>query len=213
MISLAKKRGLTVGIFAALHTYGRQINFNSHIHLSIAELGLNRHGKLKTFSFKFGLLMKQWRYGVISLLRTHYPVLILPPELEVEGASLQSWNAFLNRNYNSHWNVDIAQNTSHKSHTAKYLGSYVKKPPIAAARLADYTGGDVTFTYLDHRSKRYKDLTLNQTEMMLRILSHVPEKHFKMIRYFGFLSNRLRGHLLPLIYKQARARDRCSQNL
>ncbi|MBE8127869.1 transposase [Photobacterium damselae subsp. piscicida] len=48
-----EKKGLTVGIFAALHTYGRQINFNCHIHLSIAEFGLNRHGKLKTFSFKF----------------------------------------------------------------------------------------------------------------------------------------------------------------
>ncbi|PLS40839.1 IS91 family transposase ISVsa21, partial [Carnobacterium maltaromaticum] len=128
--------------------------------------------------------------------------MILPPELKVEGISLQSWNAFLNRNYNSHWNVDIAKNASHKSHTEKYLGSYVKKPPIAAARLVDYTGGDVTFTYLDHRSKSNKDLTLDQTEMMLRILSHVPEKHFKMIRYFGFLSNRLRGRLLPLIYKQ-----------
>ena len=78
----------------------------------------------------------------------------------------------------------------------------MKNPPIAAARLADYTGGDVTSTYLDHRSKSYKDLTLSQTEMMLRILNHVPEKHFKMIRYFGFLSNRLRGHLLPLIYKE-----------
>ena len=38
--------------------------------------------------------------------------------------------------------------------------------------------------------------------MMLRILNHVPEKKFKMIRYFGFLSNRLWGRLLPLIYKQ-----------
>lgn len=37
---------------------------------------------------------------------------------------------------------------------------------------------------------------------MLRVLSHVPEKHFKMIRYFGFLSNRLRGSLLPLIYEK-----------
>ena len=37
---------------------------------------------------------------------------------------------------------------------------------------------------------------------MLRILSHVPEKNFKMIRYFGFLSTRLRGDLLPLIYEK-----------
>ncbi|WP_416055090.1 transposase [Photobacterium carnosum] len=57
--------------------------------------------------------------------------------------------------------------------------------------LADYEGGDITFTYLDHRSKSYKDLTLNQTKMMLRILSYIPKKHFNMNRYFVFLSNRL----------------------
>lgn len=130
--------------------------------------------------------MKQWRYGVISRLRAHYSALILPPELEMEGNSPQSWTAFLDRNYNSYWNVNVAPNTTHKTHPAKYLGSYVKKLPIAAARLADYTSGDVTFTYLDHRSKSYKDLTLSQTEMMLRILNHMPEKHLKMIRYFGF---------------------------
>ena len=100
--------------------------------------------------------MRQWRYGVISLLRTHYPTLILPPELETEGNSPQSWNAFLDRNYNSHWNVSIAKNISHKTHTAKYLGSYVKNSPIAAARLADYTGGDMMFTYLTTKAKAVK---------------------------------------------------------
>ena len=90
LISFAKKRGLTVSIFAALHTYGGQVNFNCHIHLSIAEFGLNQHGKLKAFSFKFDLLMKQLRYGVINLLRTHYHTLIFPPELTTKGDSLQS---------------------------------------------------------------------------------------------------------------------------
>ena len=126
LIKLARKRGLTVGIFEALHAYGRQINFNCHIHLSIAAFSLNHKGKLKPFPFKFDLLMRQWRYGVINLLRTYYPVLILPPEVEEEGNSPQFWTAFLDRNYNSHWNVNIAKNTTHKAHTTKYLGSYVK---------------------------------------------------------------------------------------
>ena len=126
----------------------------------------------------------------------------MPQELGEEGKNLQSWNAFLNIQYNRYWNVDIAKKTSHKAHTAKYLGSYVKKPPVAASRLAHYHSGDVTFRYLDHNTKTNKYLTLTQTEMMLRILSHVPEKHFKMIRYFGFLSTRLRGDLLPLIYEK-----------
>ena len=63
-------------------------------------------------------------------------------------------------------------------------------------------GGDVTFEYLDHRDNRHKALTLTQEEMLLRLLSHIPEKHFKMVRYYGFLSNRLRGAMLSVIYEQ-----------
>ncbi|WP_198595255.1 transposase, partial [Vibrio splendidus] len=33
-----------------------------------------------------------------------------------------------------------------------------------------------------------------------RMIEHIPDKHFKMIRYFGFLSNRRRGEMLPKVY-------------
>ncbi len=36
--------------------------------------------------------------------------------------------------------------------------------------------------------------------MILRYVSHIPQHHFKMVRYYGFLSNRKRGRLLPLVY-------------
>ena len=36
--------------------------------------------------------------------------------------------------------------------------------------------------------------------MILRYVSHLPQHHFKMVRYYGFLSNRKRGRLLPLVY-------------
>jgi len=104
--------------------------------------------------------------------------------------------------------VDIVKKTSHKSYTAKYLGAYIKKPPISASRLTHYHGGEVSFTYLDHRTKTHKRKTLDQKEMVTRILSHVPEKHFKMIRYYGFLANRVRSSLLPLIYQQLKQERR-----
>ena len=69
-----------------------------------------------------------------------------------------------------------------KNQTKNYIGRYLKKPPIAASRLKHIYGGDVTFEYLDHRDKQHKQLAVSQTEMMLRLLSHIPEKHFKMIR-------------------------------
>ncbi|RAP72555.1 transposase family protein, partial [Candidatus Erwinia dacicola] len=37
--------------------------------------------------------------------------------------------------------------------------------------------------------------------MIGRYISHVPARHFKMVRYFGFLANRKRGSLLPKVYE------------
>ncbi len=81
--------------------------------------------------------------------------------------------------------------------TMNYLGRYLKRPPI---RLRHYSGGTVVFKYLDHRDGKHKTKTLTQEEMILRYVSHIPQHHFKMVRYYGFLSNRKRGRLLPLVY-------------
>ena len=91
---------------------------------------------------------------------------------------------------------------SHKAHTTRYLGSYIKKPPIAGTQLRHYVDESVEIDYLDHKTKTIRVKKLTQFELIARILSHVPEKFFKMIRYYGFLSNRLRGRLLPIIYEK-----------
>ncbi len=36
--------------------------------------------------------------------------------------------------------------------------------------------------------------------MLWRYISHIPSRHFKMVRYYGFLANRKRGELLPKVY-------------
>lgn len=89
-----------------------------------------------------------------------------------------------------------------RSHWAKYLGRYLKKPPVSGARLAHYDGGSrITLRFLDHRTSRHEDLELSQHELILRLIKHIPEKHFRMVRYFGFLANRVVGRLLPLMRK------------
>lgn len=191
---------LTLGIFSALHTYGRRLNFNCHIHLSVAAIGVTDKGEIRLFHFPFKALKKQWRYGVISLLRKHFHELTLPAQLAERIKDEKDWRDLLDKQYQKTWQVNIAKKTSHKAHTTQYLGRYLKKPPIAGARLKHYVDESVEIEYLDHRTKKLSDLNLSQFELIARILSHVPEKHFKMIRYYGFLSNRLRGRLLPIIY-------------
>lgn len=71
---------------------------------------------------------------------------------------------------------------------------------MAASALRHYTGGAVVHHYYDHRTQRHRRQVLSQEEMLLRYISHVPSRHFKMVRYYGFLSNRKRGALLPKVY-------------
>ena len=85
--------------------------------------------------------------------------------------------------------------------SVKYLGRYLKRPPVSAAKLRHYSGGGVVHHYYDHRTQQYLQQTLTQEEMIGRYISHIPAKHFKMVRYYGFLSNRKRGELLPKVYE------------
>lgn len=58
----------------------------------------------------------------------------------------------------------------------------------------------MTFDYLNHRNGRTESLILSPEALIERMIEHIPDKHFRMIRYFGFLSNRRRGEMLPKVY-------------
>ena len=110
------------------------------------------------------------------------------------------WYFFLESQYQRYWNIHFAKKTQELKQTVNYLGRYLKRPPISASSLRHYSGGTVVFKYLDHQDGKHKTKTLTQEEMILRYVSHIPQHHFKMVRYYGFLSNRKRGRILPLVY-------------
>ncbi len=47
LLYAARKRGLEPGIFCAIHTYGRRLNWHPHVHVSVTCGGLNKHGQVK----------------------------------------------------------------------------------------------------------------------------------------------------------------------
>ncbi|GFZ69145.1 hypothetical protein PSE10B_56670 [Pseudomonas amygdali pv. eriobotryae] len=134
-------------------------------------------------------LLSQWEHTTV------------PPE----NAHLQSENDWRHLVLNAggqHWHIHLSKKTKNGRKTVNYLGRYLKKPPISGSRLAHYTcGATLSFTYLDHRTQTYQQETLSQADMLRRVVQHIPEKHFRMIRYFGFLANRVCGQYLPKVYE------------
>ena len=73
-------------------------------------------------------------------------------------------------------------------HTMKYLGAYVFRVAISAARVVSYDGHSVRFKYQKVGSGKWRFMTLAVMEFMRRFLQHVLPKGFVKVRHFGFMS-------------------------
>lgn len=202
IMALAKKKKIIIGVFAAIHTFGRALNRNIHIHLSVTTGGLSEDLKQwKNMFFHQATLMRMWRYQIISLFRKAKLQLTIPFEIKERLNDKFSFNQFLDQLYKKIWIVDCAKPTANHKQTVGYLGRYIKRPAIAESKLKHYSGNEITLAYLDHRTKTYRNLTLTIEQFIARFVQHIPDAGFRMIRYYGFLANRVRGELLPIVYK------------
>lgn len=67
---------------------------------------------------------------------------------------------------------------------SRYDARYVQHPAIANSRICSYNGEEVTFLYVDRDDvKQYE--TMSVDEFISAVIQHVPERQFKMIRYYG----------------------------
>jgi len=201
---LAKQNGYLPGIYLAIHTFGRDLKRNIHIHLSTTIGGLaftNNIWKKGAYLYH-DTLKKMWRYEIASLLQKEFKKgkLKLPPSLK----HIKSYNAFcswMTHLYNKTWVVHLNKQSQNMKVNVEYLGKYLKRPPIGETRIKNYDGKSVTFEYLDHYTDTKKIITLPVLEFIARLIAHIPDKNFRNIRYYGFLANRTRGKLLPIVYQ------------
>jgi len=191
------------GIFIAIHSFGRDLKRNVHVHLSTTTGGLTKNLKSwKKLYFIQHTLMKIWRYQIIKMFRKSYQDgnLKVPNSIRKTLNNSFNFHELLNSLYKKRWIVHCAKPTKNHKKNVGYLGRYIKRPPIAESRLKHYDGNTVTLNYLDHTASKHKLITLEHKEFIARFISHIPDKGFRLIRYYGFLANRVRGKLLPIVY-------------
>ncbi len=60
--------------------------------------------------------------------------------------------------------VHCAKPSKNHKQNVKYLGRYTKRPPIAESKIKNFDGSSLSFNYLDHVSKTYKQFKLTAEE-------------------------------------------------
>ena len=61
---------------------------------------------------------------------------------------------------------------------------------IGPSRVDSYDGENVTFHYNKHEDDSYVEKTLPVLDFIQLLIQHIPEKHFKITRYYGLYARR-----------------------
>lgn len=164
----------TPGFICVLHTFGRDLKWNPHIHCLISEGGIGTHlfwrGK-KHFNFEF--LRRAFQAALLNELHSRL------------GDSFKKVKASIYSNHKNGFYVYAKPNECDPKQVIKYIGRYLARPAIATSRIDSYDGEYVTFHYNRHEDDKLVVEKIPALEFIGRLIRHIPEKHFKMIRYYG----------------------------
>lgn len=172
--NLNHAKNFTPGYILVLHTFGRDLKWNPHIHCILSEGGYSDDG--------FWRHVKHFNY---SYLRNAFRTALLNELEDRIGPSFKKVKAKCYTQHKQGFYVYAKPNLCDPKVVAKYIGRYLGRPVIATSRIDRYDGDTVTFHYNRHEDDVYVEETLPVMDFIKRLIRHIPEKHFKMIRYGG----------------------------
>ena len=171
---LNKSKNFTPGFIMVLHTFGRDLKWNPHIHCLISEGGYSDDGFWRPVKyFDFTYLRNAFRTALLN-------------EMEAKiGSSFKKVKAKCYSEHQQGFYVYAKPSVCDPKTVVKYIGRYLGRPVIATSRIDKYDGEMVTFHYNRHEDEQYVEETIPAMEFIQRLIRHIPEKNYKMIRYGG----------------------------
>lgn len=172
--NINKSKNFTPGFIMVLHTFGRDLKWNPHIHCLISEGGYSDDGfwrHIKHFNYTY--LRNAFRTALLNMMEHRI------------GASFKKVKSRCYHEHKQGFYVYAKPNKCDPHTVTKYIGRYLGRPVIATSRIDKYDGDMVTFHYNRHEDDKYVEETITAIDFIKRLIQHIPEKNFKMIRYGG----------------------------
>ena len=169
-----KSENFTPGFICVLHTFGRSLQWNPHIHVLLSEGAVGNLTVWRTVKhFNYSFLRNSFRMSLLNHLEKHI------------GKSFKKVKAFIYKNCPNGFYIYAKPSLTNNKEVLKYIGRYLGRPVIATSRIDNYDGTNVTFHYNRHEDNVLITKTVSAVDFIKMLIIHIPEKHFKMIRYYG----------------------------
>lgn len=169
-----KSKSFTPSFVAVLHTFGRDLKWNPHIHCIITEGEISNDGiwrRVSHFPFKF--LRNAFQTALLNLLEKHF------------DSCFRFIKAACYKNHKNGFYVYAKFKKCNLIEVTKYIGRYLGRPAIATSRIDKYENSMVTFHYNRHEDEKLIIETIPVMNFIKRLIIHIPGENFKQIRYYG----------------------------
>lgn len=173
-LKLNHSEAFTPGFICVLHTFGRDLKWNPHIHCLVSEGGVGN-----------SLFWRKLYHFPYPFLRHAFCTTLLNEMQDCLGSSFKKMKAFVYKHCQDGFYVYAEPNLADPNTIIKYIGRYLGRPPIATSRIDSYDGDSVTFHYNRHEDDVLVHETIPAIDFIKRLIRHIPEKQFKMVRYYG----------------------------
>ena len=171
---LNKSKNFVPGFVCVLHTFGRPLEWNPHIHCLLTEGGFSDDGFWRVVKhFNFTYLRKAFQTALLNEMEKRI------------GPSFKKTKSAVYKNTKNGFYVYAKPNLCDPDTVAKYISRYLGRPVIATSRIDSYDGENVTFHYNKHEDNSYVRKTIPALDFIQLLIQHIPEKHYKMTRYYG----------------------------
>jgi len=182
-VVMENTQDLTAGIITVVHTFGRDLSFNPHVHVLVTEGGLDDNAKwLGIYFLPYPKLRKQWQYYLLTELKKRLP--------KTKDVSRLIDILFVDYPKGFYVNAESKMDDAQKA--AKYVGRYIARPSIAESRIQSYDGETVTFTYEDHETGETKSEILPVLQFIGRLVMHIPKKGYQMVKRYGLYARHIK---------------------
>jgi hypothetical protein len=191
--SSMKKKKIIPGVITVVHPFGKDLKFNPHVHNIVTEGGFDTANNFVQLGqyIPYDLVHKVWQNEVLTSLKEYLP---------------EEFIDFLFRKYPNGFAAYVKpERIKSSKRLAQYIGRYVRHPAIANSRIIAYNGEAVKFFYEYHQKNTHYKIMLAY-DFISAIIQHIPDKNFRMIRYYGICSRRkirlFNGHIKQSIIMQ-----------
>lgn len=187
-----KSENYTPGIVTCLHTFGRDLKWNPHIHMLVTEGGCGNTKVWKDVRFfPYTMLRKRWQATLLAHIEKH----IGKKKFAKIKSKLYSLNpeGFYVHAPPSEFNTPNA--------VVNYITRYIGRPVMAQSRILNYDGENVTFWYQRHEDDKRIVETVDAITFIKKLIIHIPDKYFNMLRYAGIYAkhHKHEDEIIPFI--------------